>query len=319
MKKRVIVIGIFIFLLLTVIILFLGSLNNKGDYAVGDYDPGTDTSTDTVGMGYGVDTAGIVFGPNPQYPVNSDTTSAKPRPNIPKEHPRFPIKADTISKPIDAESAQAAVGNLLKGNMAYYVPDSMLVNQPRRVSLTVSRNMALKALEKSIEKSIAHEPDADTSRIVSERINISKVMTANLYAMDSTKFQIRRISEKEQYVHLAETDTTQTKWEWSVKPLAAGDHEIIIKVSALIKDGQKERPIEFEVYNGVVPVMAVPPTPGEKVSNVLSVTFNFVKENWEWIAGFVTALAGLVGWLKSRFGKQQPKQDQDKEQPKVIS
>ncbi|GEO04481.1 hypothetical protein AAE02nite_21450 [Adhaeribacter aerolatus] len=179
--------------------------------------------------------------------------------------------------------------------------------------------MALKALEKSIEKSIAHEPDADTSRIVSERINISKVMTANLYAMDSTKFQIRRISEKEQYVHLAETDTTQTKWEWSVKPLAAGDHEIIIKVSALIKDGQKERPIEFEVYNGVVPVMAVPPTPGEKVSNVLSVTFNFVKENWEWIAGFVTALAGLVGWLKSRFGKQQPKQDQDKEQPKVIS
>lgn len=315
MKKRVIVIGIFLVLLLTLIILFLGSLNNQGDYAVGDYDPGSYDSADSSAVAT-PDTATISFGNDGENEGLYGSPGPGTGPNFPNKP--FPIKTDTITKPLDEESAQAAVGNLLKGNMAYYVPDSMLVNQPRRVSLTVSRNMALKALEKSIEKSITHEPDADTSRIVSERINIANVMTANLYAMDSTKFQIRRISEKEQYVHLGEKDTTQTKWEWSVKPLAAGDHEIIIKVSALIKDGQKERPIEFEVYNGVVPVMAVPPTPGEKVSSVLSVTFNFVKENWEWIAGFVTALAGLVGWLKSKFGKQQPKQDHDKEQPKVI-
>jgi hypothetical protein len=174
--------------------------------------------------------------------------------------------------------------------------------------------MSLTDLKESLEASIAHEPQADTSQIVLERIQIAKVMAADLYAMDSSALRISRKSRYQQYVHLDDNDTTQTKWEWSVTPLKEGDQNIIIKVSAKIFDGTIEEWIDFEVYNGVVTVKAVPdPDPPTTFEIVIS----YWKENWEWIVPTLVAIGSFITWLLSTFGKKNQGEKKDQEQRQV--
>lgn len=284
------------------------SLNNPADTIFFELPDSTSIDADSVSFGPAIDAETTnILPPTVAIPTISDPptdTAGDTNEPVPQ------------SFPINDDDKRTAIINL-KGNMAYYVPDSMEVNKSSRVSLTISKNVPLSDLKESIEKSIAHESNADTSRIVLERIKISKVMTANLYAMDSTTFRISRLSRAQQYVYLSDKDITETKWEWSVIPLKAGDHNMIIKVSTKIFDGDIEEWLEFQAYNGVVLVKAVP-VPIPDPPTVFEAIINYWKGNFEWIVPALTVIGGFIAWLLSTFGKKKQDQEKDKEKKKTA-
>ncbi|MBC6990397.1 hypothetical protein [Hymenobacter sp. BT491] len=251
--------------------------------------PATVTQDTAVTDGSGsLDTMAVGATP-PATGSDSEDTAAVPPPPPPPP----PTSADGPPPP---QTPRDLVDNYLKkGNLGYYVPDSMKVNVPSRVSLVISKNKPAAALKRSLESSIAHEARPDTSRITLDRIKVSKQMVAKLYAMDSTAFRIEPLSHAQQYVDLQ--DTTETKWEWSVVPLKAGNQNLIIKASARVYDGDVAEWIDLEVYNGVVPVKAVIVPKPERV-------LSYWKENQGWIITTGGALGGLITWLLATFKRK---------------
>ncbi|MFD3003195.1 hypothetical protein ACFS7Z_22730 [Pontibacter toksunensis] len=223
-----------------------------------------------------------------------------------EEYYPVPGSTDDVSSPDNTDTPpppppppqivdrQEAVESFLKkGNMGYYVPDSMEVEVPSTVSLIISKNKTLAQIEESLQTTIENEPRPDTSRITLEGISISKQMMATLYAMDTSAFSITPLSRVQQSVLL--NDTAETKWEWSVKPLKAGSHKLIIRASARIYDGEASDWIDIEAYNGVVPVKAIYIPEPAWYENL----FAFWKENWQLLLATFAAIGGFITWTRS--------------------
>ncbi|PRY13735.1 thrombospondin type 3 repeat-containing protein [Pontibacter ummariensis] len=211
-----------------------------------------------------------------------------------------------------------------KGNLAHFVPSPMKVDSTVLVSLVISKGLPVDKLIKSLTNTTTFKVNPDTSRlIVKKGIEVSRQMKARFFAVDGAAFRIKLQSEEIQQVELGHA--AETKWVWSVTPLKAGKHNLIMKASIMFYDFGEKVWREFDVYDGVVPVVAVEGTnmvagidnlklaPG---SNATTITepekepskwkkFSvFMKDNWEWIAGVLAMIGGAATWTYSTFFKQ---------------
>ena len=252
-------------------------------------------------------------GSAPDEVVTESPTTREETPEPVEDYVKMDSSYVDVDTTITIEKREAVRGYLNSGNLVHYVPDSMIVNQPSRVSLVISKFKSGTELAESVILSIQHEAGLDTSRIEFKEIKISKLMTAYIYVMDSA-FRIVPLSRYRQYVHM--NDTAENKWEWSVIPMKSGNHNIIIKVSARVFDGSDSGWVDIDVYNDIVTVNSIP-APNPSFIQAVQAVINGWAENYVWILATLGAIGTFITWLLTFFNKVK-KEPENEENDKLA-
>ncbi len=121
--------------------------------------------------------------------------------------------------PAVALAKEGANKNAKLGNVLYRVPHIMPIQRPVRCTIRVAVD------EDAILENIMLDSDVQ----VKSRVEISDVMRAELVDTEGGVFQITALNAPNQLVR----DSGYTEWNFSVTPLRAGVHELLVKVSIM--------------------------------------------------------------------------------------
>lgn len=168
-----------------------------------------------------------------------------------------------------------------QGAISYSVPSTMTRDVPQKVELSLSIKKAMEELKKSIVQSGLLGTDPAMKDAV-----ITDVMAVQLIG-DST-FQISPSIGLRQSI-LPEKNV----WNWTVTPLQEGQHNLVLKLSAIVQIKDKNEPRLITSFDNVVTVLAPP-------FSLIDETVNFLKDNWAWILLVLAVLVLLVVLLRGK-------------------
>lgn len=140
-------------------------------------------------------------------------------PRFDPEPPSAPVvTADDLARAIEA------------GLLVYHIPAAMWLGAPTTVELTLGREL----LAGLVRAEVARGSSAAEDRQSIETLSVSLYGSADA-------FEIERQSERTQfigarYAHAARDPVTFGRWAWLVVPRAAGPQDLIVRVSALMRD-----------------------------------------------------------------------------------
>ena len=153
----------------------------------------------------------------PEVEAAPDTARppAAPRPAAPPSSPARPVTADDLARAVDA------------GLLVPHIPAAMWLGAPTTVEITLGRDV-LAGLFPARDRQGGPGQSLET-------------LSVSLYG-SAEAFEIERQSERTQFViakhALASHDpATFGRWAWLVTPCAAGPHDLVIRISALLRDG----------------------------------------------------------------------------------
>lgn len=129
----------------------------------------------------------------------------------------------------DFAPAAAHRPELRPGHLLYRIPTSMVVAQTYDCLIRVAHELA------QVMQGIASEED-----VVVEEISLAEVMEVEILDPGSSSgpaFNITLLSDGEQFVD----EYSYTEWVFNVRPLVAGSHQVILKISVLLTVNGKER------------------------------------------------------------------------------
>ncbi len=153
-------------------------------------------------------------------PLPANAPQARPA-MVDRAQPSFERPAATVLTAEDLSSAVDA------GLLIYNIPEAMWLSSPTTVELTLGRD----ALAEFLAPEAGHAID---NRQSVETISISLYGSADA-------FEIERQSERTQFVSPKHTlsardPATVGRWAWLVTPRAAGPHDLVVRISALLRD-----------------------------------------------------------------------------------
>jgi hypothetical protein len=154
------------------------------------------------------------------------------------------------------------------GNIAFSYPPEMFEGDSGDVDLLLSVTEAADELKTHLRGEAR-----DTAQL-----QVSTRMRAEL---KSDKFTITSLSPEEQVVGVNDS----TEWRWKIRSAMAGDHSLHLGLSAIIDVDGREKPKSIKTFDRVIRVRV---KKGDRV-------INFLKENWQWLAG--TLLIPLAIWV----------------------
>lgn len=127
--------------------------------------------------------------------------------------------------------------NLIKGLVAYSVPDEMTVGEDYNVKIRITKDSTQKKTLIVGDNEIPINDTTVNSTITIESIRVSSIMSATLTTNSDDNFKITTKSSETQNIE----NFGYTEWEWNVMPLKSGEHELklIIKVRITSEDGEK--------------------------------------------------------------------------------
>lgn len=128
------------------------------------------------------------------------------------------VTADDLARAVDA------------GLIVYHIPEAMWLGAPTTVELTLGRDI----LAGLIQAEVGHGDDVLDDRHSMETLSVS------LYG-STDAFEIERQSERTQFVTMRQAlaghdPATFGRWVWLVTPRAAGAQDLIVRISALLRD-----------------------------------------------------------------------------------
>ncbi|MEM7106416.1 MAG: hypothetical protein AAF502_25030 [Bacteroidota bacterium] len=167
---------------------------------------------------------------------------------------------DKLNEPVVIPNSIQEGLDELRGQLLYFIPDSMTVNEAYRVEMTIKRIVTQKfRIDKG--KAILNIPISkeklktrDNNEVT---IEIGKVMRAEL--IDSSpeqRFHVVPFGESKKLVDLTGKD--HTLWQWDVVPLSEGRHYLnfLVEIIMTTEDGVFSEAIP--VYKKKIYVEAVP-------------------------------------------------------------
>jgi hypothetical protein len=207
-------------------------------------------------------------------PRKEPTPKATPTPNAtpgvtPSPSPEVPVpEIDRILKRLDW------------GNIAFNMPDSMSLEEAKKVELLLGASHPPEELKKQIEgKSIE-------GNIKIEKIQISEQMEAQL---TGDGFNITRVTPERRAVSKAGI----TEWKWDVRAVQPGKLRLHLILNALVKIEGLEQPYTIRTFDKEyfvdVPWRNRP-------------FFAFLERNWPWL--WTTILIPTAAWLWNRKRKK---------------
>lgn len=149
----------------------------------------------------------------------SGAEAAAGRNRFDQDRPAAPvITADDLARAVEA------------GLLVHHIPEAMWLGAPTTVELTLGREI----LAGLIQAEVVHGGVGTEDRQSVETLSVS------LYG-SSEAFEIERQSERTQFVsaryaNSARDPVTFGRWAWLVTPRAAGPQELVVRVSALLRD-----------------------------------------------------------------------------------
>ena len=128
---------------------------------------------------------------------------------------------------VTAEDLAKAVDN---GLLVYHIPEAMWLGVPTTVELTLGRDI----LAGLMQAEVGHGGIAGEDRQSVETLSVS------LYG-NADAFEIERQSERTQFVSTRYAQSVRDpatfgRWAWLVTPRAAGPYELVVRISALLRD-----------------------------------------------------------------------------------
>ena len=126
-----------------------------------------------------------------------------------------------------------------QGDISYIIKDTMIVGEPTKVQLTISKNVAIKEVINSTETFTSIE------NIQTDKIRIERKMQAKLIDPVTGNFTISSITSGVQIIENNEITT----WEWEVTPLKKGNNKLVLSIDILI-DGDIGKTVK--VYDGFI-------------------------------------------------------------------
>ena len=169
--------------------------------------------------------------------------------------------------------------SLPMGKITFNTPESMSLNEAKKVELLLSASLSEEALRKAIEKQNVE------GSIQVEEIYISDQMEATL---TGDGFQITEVLP----AHRAISSTGATEWTWDVRALREGKLRLHLTLNALVTVGgnpaQRHTMRAFEKEYIVV-------------VGVTDTVVDFAKKHWQWL--WTTILLPVGGWYWKRRRK----------------
>lgn len=175
--------------------------------------------------------AGVRVRPLTQLPeVNADAAFEPPTPRHAMAQPPPPerrtVPRRSAASILTAEDIARAVD---AGLLVHHIPAAMWLGAPNTVEFTLDRDVlaALSQADAGYAGNAPPEPAIET-------------LSVSLYG-NTNSFEIERQSERTQFVspkhsHSARDPVTVGRWVWLVTPHAAGEQDLVVRVSALLRD-----------------------------------------------------------------------------------
>jgi len=162
-------------------------------------------------------------------------------------------------------------------NIAFNTPESMSLNEAKKVELLLSTSLSKEDLKKEVEK---HGVEGN---IRGEEVKISDQMEAIL---TGDGFQITEVLPTRQAI----SKTSETEWTWDVRALKTGKLRLHLTLNALVTIGDNPQPYPIKTYDKEYIV---------EVGRIDSVV-NFARNNWQWLWTTIVLPVGAWLWKRKR-------------------
>jgi hypothetical protein len=213
-------------------------------------------------------------------PVTTPTPKAIPTPTRTPTPGASPNITPSPSPEIPPTEIDRILKSLDWGNIAFNVPDSMSLNEAKKVELLLGPSQSADEL-KTMVKGKGVEGGIEI-----ERIQISDQMEANL---TGDGFSITDVLPARRAV----SKTAVTEWKWDVRAIKSGKLRLHLTLNALVKVEGREQLYPIRTFDKEY-VVDVPWQ--EKPF------FSFIGRNWQWL--WTTILIPIGAWLWNRKRKK---------------
>ena len=163
-------------------------------------------------------------------------------------------------------------------NIAFNTPESMSLNEAKKVELLLSTSLSQEDLQKAVEK---HNVEGI---IHGEEIKISDQMEAIL---TGDGFQITEVLPARRAI----SKTSVTEWTWDVRALKTGKLRLHLTLNAVVIIGGNPQPYPITTYDKEYIV---------SVGTIDTVVI-FTREHWQWL--WTTIFLPVGAWLWKRKRK----------------
>ena len=175
---------------------------------------------------------------------------------------------------------------LVKGKIAYEIPDTMDMGKNYKATVIVTKAMNDSILFQNFNPRYYYR----------EKIKVSSIV--NVFLIDPTEnnFNITSLSTAEQLVD----DSTNTVWKWNITPKRSGNNELVLRVTAKVFDRLGENYKDIKVFEKTIKVNAP----------ILTRIKQFVSENWKWLSTVI--VIPLILWVRRTLLKRKQKNAEQK-------
>jgi hypothetical protein len=177
----------------------------------------------------------------------------------------------------------AALSELVSGNLAFNTPERMRFHERRTITLIASPAMNEESLREELRERIG---GGDSISV--EALQIAPLMEARLEGAPG--FEVIPLTGGRQPVGRA----APTEWRWDVRANETGTQTLHLTIDAIVTVGGERFPRSLNVLARKIEVEI---TPVQQLGR-------FVERNWQWVAGTVVIPIGVWWWTNRKNGRR---------------
>ena len=208
-----------------------------------------------------------------------------PPPPVPRIRPFPPTDDAPAPRPPDPrirdrfDEVDAALGELVSGNVAFNTPERMRFHESRTITLIASPAMNEESLGEELRERIGGRDPISV-----EALQIAPLMEARLDGAPA--FEVVLLTPGRQPVGRA----APTEWRWSVRADEAGTQTLHLTMNAIVTVDGERFPRSLNVLDRTIEV---------EITAVQQLGM-FVESNWQWVAGTIVIPLGVWWWTNRK-------------------
>jgi hypothetical protein len=202
----------------------------------------------------------------PAAPLPPTAGAPAPRPVDPRIRDRF-------------DEVDAALGDLVSGNVAFNTPEQMRFRESRTITLIASPTMNEASLGEELRKRLG---GGDSISV--EALQVAPLMEARLDGAPA--FEVIPLTAGRQPVGRA----APTEWRWNVRANEAGTQTLHLSIDAIVTVDGERFPRSLNVLDRKIEV---------EITAVQQLGM-FIESNWQWVAGTIVIPLGVWWWTNRK-------------------
>lgn len=212
-------------------------------------------------------------------------------PPHPSSAPRKSLLSQFLSPVAYAASLVSDVVQSLENSPSPSIEDELrrletgkvVISAPSRMKVGVAGRVSVRIGRQETQELFANLPTENSIQPDIKDIKVGRYMSLALDGGSDT-FKVRSLSDEEQLV----LQDGVTSWDWSVLPLKAGKHALLIKATVIVKTATEQAKKGLPVLEKEIEV---------QINPVYS-TQIFLEKNWQWL--IASAIIPVAGWFFSK-------------------